>query len=51
MKNKNLSKTGEKCPQGGEWFVLEDNTNSVFLNKGDEMPAYKGRSVSWQLKH
>jgi hypothetical protein len=50
MKNLNFSKTGEKCPKSGEWIVLEDMASIVILHKGDEMPAFKGRSVTWQLK-
>jgi hypothetical protein len=46
----NFSKTGDKCPISGEWFTLEDNVSSVYLNQGEEMPPFNGRSVSWQLK-
>lgn len=51
MRTNNFSKTGDKCPKSGEWFALEDKMSSVYLNEGDEMPSYKGRSVSWQLKN
>jgi hypothetical protein len=50
MENKNLARTGDKCPQSGEWVALEDGTSSFLLKKGEEMPSYRGRSISWQLK-
>lgn len=51
MSTNNFSKTGDRCPISGEWVALEDTTRSVYLIEGDEMPSYKGRSVSWQLKN
>lgn len=49
MKNINLSKTGETCPQSGIWMALEDNS-TILLHQGDTMPSYKGRSINWQFK-
>lgn len=50
MKNKFFSKTGDKCPINGEWITMEDQKSVVLLKKGEEMPAFKGRSVNWQFK-
>lgn len=51
MDNQNLSKTGDICPKSGEWLVLEDYSSSMFIQEGEEMPAFKGRSVNWQFKN
>lgn len=50
MRTTNFSKTGDRCPRSGEWFTLGDNSSSVYLKRGEEMPSYKGRSVNWQIK-
>ncbi len=50
MKNKNLSRTGDKCPRSGKWVALDDIEYSVFVTRGEDMPPYKGRSINWQFK-
>jgi hypothetical protein len=45
-----LSKTGERCPKTGMWVALEDMNSSVFIEEGTEMPPFKGRSISWEIK-
>lgn len=43
------AKTGEKCPETGDWKVLEQPSTIIKLNKGEELPPLKGRSVQWEL--
>lgn len=50
MKNINLSKTGEKCPQSGLWMALKDSNSTIIPRLGDSMPSFNGRSINWQFK-
>lgn len=42
--------TGQKCPESGVWKVdsLTDSTTAP-IAKGNVMPPYKGRAVTWIL--
>lgn len=44
-----IAKTGEKCPGGGIWKVLESPSTCVTIHEGNLMPPYKGHSVSWEF--
>lgn len=45
-----IRNSGQYSPQGGIW-KLADTTRSavVSLQKGDVMPYYQGKPVSWEL--
>ncbi len=45
------TKTGEKCPESGVWKVddLYEYTTAP-IAKGNIMPPYKGKAVTWVLK-
>lgn len=43
------AKTGEKCPETGDWRVLEEPFTIIKMNKENLMPPLKGRSVQWEL--
>ena len=41
--------TGEACPESGVWKVVGQPTTTAPIAKGNRMPPYGGKSVSWQL--
>lgn len=43
--------TGQKCPESGVWKVDDPfETTTAPIAKGNVMPPYKGRAVTWILK-
>jgi hypothetical protein len=42
--------TGQTCPESGVWEVVGYPTTTAPIAKGNTMPPYGGRSVSWKLK-
>ena len=44
-----LAKTGEKCPESGVWKVTGTPSTTAPIAKGNTMPPYSGKSVTWQL--
>lgn len=43
------AKTGEKCPESGVWEVLGSPSTSAPIAKGNIMPPYAGKAVTWRL--
>lgn len=43
------ARTGEKCPESGEWKVDSYPTTTAPIAKGNTMPPYSGRAVTWVL--
>ena len=39
--------SGQTCPKTGNWAVMNDLQGKAKLNKGDKMPQYLGRDVTW----
>lgn len=50
MEEKKIAlKTGKKCSHSGEWEVEGRLSTIVYLSKGDLMPTYCGKVVTWIL--
>ncbi len=43
------ARTGERCPESGIWKVVGYPTTTAPIAKGNVMPPYAGRAVTWQL--
>lgn len=43
------AKTGEKCPESGVWQVVGTPTTTAPIAKGNTMPPYGGKAVTWKL--
>jgi hypothetical protein len=43
------ARTGEKCPESGIWRVVGYPTTDAPIAKGNTMPPYKGKAVTWKL--
>lgn len=43
------SKTGEICPKSGVWYVEGTPSTTAPIAKGNQMPPYGGRAVTWVL--
>ena len=43
------ARTGEKCPESGVWKVVGTPTTTAPIAKGNTMPPYAGRAVTWKL--
>lgn len=43
------AKTGEKCPESGVWQVVGTPTTTAPIAKGNIMPPYAGKAVTWRL--
>lgn len=43
------AKTGEKCPESGVWRVVGTPTTTAPIAKGNTMPPYQGKAVTWEL--
>ncbi len=44
------AKTGEKCPESGVWKVVGIPSTTAPIAKGNTMPPYDGKAVTWELK-
>lgn len=44
------AKTGEKCPESGVWAVQGSPSTTAPIAKGNVMPPYSGKAVTWMLK-
>ena len=40
--------TGQKCPASGVWKVMGYPTTTAPIAKGNIMPPYNGKAVTWQ---
>jgi hypothetical protein len=43
------ARTGERCPESGVWKVDGYPTTTAPIAKGNVMPPYDGRAVTWSL--
>ncbi|MCJ8289263.1 MAG: hypothetical protein HRT58_08165 [Crocinitomicaceae bacterium] len=43
------AKTGETCPESGVWKVIGTPTTTAPIAKGNKIPPYDNRGVSWEL--
>jgi hypothetical protein len=41
--------TGETCPESGVWKVVGSPSTTAPIAKGNRMPPYDGKAVTWQL--
>lgn len=44
-----IAKTGATCPESGVWKVVGTPSTTAPIAKGNRMPPYGGKAVSWQL--
>lgn len=50
MMKQQTAKTGTKCPESGVWKVSGTPTTTAPIAKGNTMPPYKDKGVTWTLK-
>jgi hypothetical protein len=43
------AKTGEICRESGVWKVVGTPSTTAPIAKGDRMPPYGGKAVTWTL--
>ena len=43
------ARTGEKCPQSGVWKVEGSPSTTAPIAKGNVMPPYQNKAVTWRL--
>lgn len=43
------AKTGEVCPESGVWKVVGTPSTTAPIAKGNRMPPYDGKAVTWEL--
>lgn len=43
------AKTGEICPESGVWTVVGTPSTTAPIAKGNRMPPYGGKAVTWRL--
>jgi len=43
-------RTSETCPESGVWKVVGTPTTTAPIAKGNRMPPYDGKAVTWVLK-
>ncbi|RYZ86662.1 MAG: hypothetical protein EOP04_13415 [Proteobacteria bacterium] len=43
------ARTGETCPESGVWKVVGAPSTTAPIAKGNRMPPYDGKAVTWQL--
>ncbi|WDF54341.1 hypothetical protein [Mucilaginibacter sp. KACC 22063] len=41
--------TGETCPESGVWKVQGSPSTTAPIAKGNRMPPYGGKAVTWML--
>lgn len=41
--------TGQKCPCSGVWQVVGTPSTTAPIAKGNTMPPYSGKAVTWKL--
>ena len=41
--------TGEICPESGVWKVVGSPSTTAPIAKGNRMPPYGGKAVTWLL--
>lgn len=43
------AKTGERCPESGVWEVQGTPSTTAPIAKGNVMPPYANKAVTWKL--
>lgn len=43
------ARTGQRCPESGVWKVVSTPSTTAPIAKGNIMPPYSGKSVTWKL--
>lgn len=43
------ARTGEKCPESGVWEVVGTPSTTAPIAKGNTMPPYANKAVTWKL--
>lgn len=43
------ARTGEKCPESGVWKAVSKPSTTAPIAKGNVMPPYNRRAVTWEL--
>jgi len=43
------ARTGQNCPESGVWQVVGYPTTTAPIAKGNTMPPYAGKAVTWKL--
>lgn len=43
------AQTGETCPESGVWKVVSTPSTTAPIAKGNRMPPYDGKAVTWRL--
>jgi hypothetical protein len=43
------ARTGEKCPESGVWKVTSTPSTTAPIAKGNTMPPYANKAVTWKL--
>lgn len=41
--------TGQTCPCSGVWKVIGNPSTTAPIAKGNTMPPYSGKAVTWEL--
>lgn len=41
--------TGQICPESGVWKVLGTPSTTAPISRGERMPPYADKSVTWEL--
>lgn len=41
--------TGQSCPESGVWKVVGYPSTTAPIAKGNIMPPYNGKAVTWEL--
>lgn len=44
------ARTGERCPESGVWEVVGTPSATAPIAKGNVMPPYAGKAVTWRLR-
>jgi hypothetical protein len=44
------ARTGEICPESGVWEVVGTPSTTAPIAKGNRMPPYDGKAVTWRLE-
>ena len=43
------ARTGQTCPESGVWEVVGTPSTTAPIAKGNTMPPYAGKAVTWKL--
>lgn len=43
------ARTGEICPESGDWTAIGYSSSSAPIAKGNHMPPYDDKAVTWKL--